>query len=204
MRKMDLAILQKMIEWAIEDDKLDNALFLRGFYPKTEPSEPYHKLLYHLADWLKPEIMVELGVKDGMGVAHLADGNPRGYVYGLDRILRPDAISVSAERNNVDLLCGNSPDDIPPLAKRFWPDWGIGLAHLDTVHTPEQVAAEIEAIYPFLERNGVICIDDIWIDAQMSHYWMETLLKDKRFLTVGSADLHATGFGILVRSENYG
>lgn len=202
MKKIRLSEIQKMIGWAM--DPSDDWRQFARFYPKSDPVEPYHRFLRYLADWMKPEIMLELGVKDGMGVAHLADGNPRGFVYGLDRVLKPDAIIVSAKRNNVDLMQGLSPGDIPALVGRFWPDYGIGLAHLDTIHTPEQVESEIEALYPYLEQGGVICVDDIWIDQQVEDYWLETLTNDKRFLTVGSANLHVTGFGILIRSEKYG
>lgn len=53
------------------------------------PPSPYYRFLRVLAQNLHPELAVELGVCGGGGSFHMAKGNPRGVVVGVEKASVP-------------------------------------------------------------------------------------------------------------------
>jgi hypothetical protein len=161
-----------------------DAIELDGF---LEPVEKYHKFLYYLAQISKPKVVVELGVKHGTGIGHLIAGYPQVLIaIGVDKQwvelpahVEHDAVLIM--NDSVEFL--NNYDGAP-----------IDIIHIDTEHTPEHVEAEMRGAIRHLSRNGVICIDDIWIDDQMKSWWEDCKHGTRKtWLPL----LHSTGFGVI-------
>ena len=49
----------------------------------------YYRLFYHLAKWLEPDLIVELGGWQGTAAAHFAAGYPEGMVITIDHLSDP-------------------------------------------------------------------------------------------------------------------
>src|SRR3972149_9442971 len=49
----------------------------------------YYRLFYHLAQWLEPDLVVELGGWQGTAAAHFASGYPKATVITIDHLSDP-------------------------------------------------------------------------------------------------------------------
>lgn len=155
-------------------------------YEWWEPLEPYHRFLFTLIQDIKPFYALELGVRMGPGVLHMALGNPGTEVWGFDVEILPQAHQVELLYDNIILYEIDSVEGINTLTGGRIFD----VVHIDTIHYAHQVKAELEAIYPSVARGGVICIDDIRLFPDMSQYWDSILMNDPRFRATEDVRLH--------------
>ncbi len=131
-------------------------------------SNQYYNLLYSFAKELQPNLVVELGTCTGGSTSHLAAG-PSGKVLSIDIEIRPDTKERLLAFDNVELIHGDTRDPalVAEIAKRD----PIDLLFIDTLHTPEQVTAELAFFGPFVCPGGLIFFDDIRMNPGMSDWW---------------------------------
>ncbi len=154
-------------------------------------SNPYYNLLYSVAKELQPKLVIELGTCTGGSTSHLAAGTS-GKVLSIDIEIRPDARELLLAFDNVELMQGDTrdPELVAEVAKRG----PIDLLFIDTLHTAEQVTAELVLFSPSVRQRGLIFFDDIRINPGMSSWW-DSLDEDKLELP----EMHWTGFGVVFR-----
>lgn len=151
-----------------------------------EPLSAFHRLLYTLTEEMQPENAIEIGVRMGPGVMHMALGNLGTEVWGFDVKVLEEAARVEAYFDNVHIYEIDGVEGIKTLTggKLF------GLAHLDSIHYAYHVASELEAIHPKMLTGGVICIDDIRLFPDMSQHWDAVICNDTRFVAHEDVRLH--------------
>jgi predicted O-methyltransferase YrrM len=110
-----------------------------------------------LAANLRPTLSVELGTCGGGGAFHMAIGWPDGQVIGVDHNNSyPENIAYVEEQcPNFKFMQGT-----------------IDLLFIDTNHTYQQTWNEFNAYQPYLAREAVVCLDDMFRPG-MSQVWME-------------------------------
>lgn len=145
-------MIEQLAEQAREEEIYQNDNF---------PPSLYYRFLKLLAAWKKPALSVELGVCGGGGSLHLAQGFPFGSVVGIDIVNDyPENIKHIEEHfENFEFMIGDSKE----LAKVVNDKYGkAGLLFVDTDHTYQNTLDEWNAWYPYLEKNAIVCFDDMF------------------------------------------
>lgn len=133
-----------------------------GIFPDPAfPPSVYYRFFRHLAAEIKPRIMVELGVCGGGGALHMAIGNPKGVVIGVD--FQDD------HHENIEWIKDHYENfhfwvmDSMEAAKKIFDAYGpIDFLFIDTDHTLEHTLAEYNAYKPFLAKDAIVCFDDLF------------------------------------------
>lgn len=155
-----------------------------------DESNPYYDFLYHLTRHIKPKLVVELGTCEGGGTVHLACGGAE-KVITIDCEQRPATVAKLSALPNVECWEAGSVNE--ETLERIAEMDPIDMLFVDTLHTPSQVASELDQYLPLLSDNGLILFDDIEIDAAMKTWWNS--VKGKK---VSLPWLHPSGFGALL------
>ncbi len=143
----------------------------------TFPPSPYYRFLNLVAKEMKAGLSVELGVSGGGGSLHMALAGKQ--VVGVDLAWDHEA--------NLTWIIGNCPrftflqGDSIQLAQTVYDRFGsIDLLFIDTTHTYEQTMAEYNTYLPFMSKEYVICLDDLFRPG-MDLVWAEMPDNKKRF-----------------------
>lgn len=136
------------------------------------PPSRYYRFLRLLAAETRPALSVELGVCGGGASFHLATGWPGGAVVGVesappDPQMRANWDYIEARCPNWVLWRGDSAASAPEIHARHGE---AGILFVDTVHTFERTAAELDAWLPFLATRCVVCFDDLH-RREMAGFW---------------------------------
>lgn len=150
--------------------------------PGGADHEPGHRLLYYFVRLLRPRIVVETGVFDGLSSAFLLKGlrdNGHGRLCSIDLPARR-AVPASTDKMPFDTLPpGGEPGWVVPDALR--PLWEIRLGDSrdllaawlaeignidlffhDSLHTEDHMAWEFETVWPSLSPGGLLLSDDVF------------------------------------------
>lgn len=133
----------------------------------TFPPSPYYRFLNLLAKHMGAELSVELGVCGGGGSLHLAMAG--GQVVGVDVTNDyPDNMEwMRRHYPNFHFLRGDSVQN----AVHIYEMYGfIDILFIDTTHTYEQTMMEYGVYAPFLSREAVVCLDDLYREG-MDRAW---------------------------------
>jgi hypothetical protein len=143
--------------------------------------ESWNQLLYYILRILKPEILVETGVFDGITTSFLLkalEKNDRGHLYSIDLpayetkkgsthrmkfTTLPRACDVgwiipSTLKQRWTLQKGSSNSLLKPLLEKL--DHVDFFLH-DSLHTYENMFYEYETVWPYLCDGGILGSDDI-------------------------------------------
>lgn len=139
--------------------------------------------LYPICRWLRPDVVVETGVAEGVSTAFCLQAlhdNDKGHLYSIDlpnarysarRLgdeLRVDNTLPTGEttghfvpndlQNRWTLILGDATTELPALLKKLGT---IDLFHHDSAHTYEQMTFEFETAWRNLRSGGVLASDDV-------------------------------------------
>lgn len=186
---MNDEILKRLANQAVNDLPYDNPIF---------PPSNYYRFMKRLNEYKKANLSVELGVCGGGGSFHLAIGNPNGTIVGVDLQWGEwgDNIKYALkECPNFHFFLGDSIEFAQTIYDRFGT---VGILMIDTVHTYPQTILEFETWFPFMEKEGVVLLDDLY-RPQMRGVWEYLLRYGKGvrldFLHPGSDE---GGFGAII------
>lgn len=183
---MDEPTLRNLAQLAMADQPYFLSIF---------PPSPYYRFLKRLAEYMQPHFSVELGVCGGGGSLHLALGNPKGRVVGVDITYDHDEQikHIYEVCPNFFFWLGDSVEDAPKIVS----DFGlVDILFIDTTHTYEQTLAEFEAWYPYLSDKAVVCLDDLF-RVEMRDIW-DVLPGNKiRMDTLHDGAESGGGFGVI-------
>jgi len=152
------------------------------------------RLLYRLASYLQPDVVLELGTSFGITSMYLADALPHAQIFTIEGC--PETLDV-AKKNFAHTGFGH----ISPVEGRFEDrlDEVIGsiarpgLVFIDGNHQYEPTLRYYRTIRPFLSEQGVIVLHDVHWSHEMEKAWKE-VLKDPEITL--SLDLFR--FGIVI------
>lgn len=159
-----------------------------AFLQPSDMCEADRIMLYALVRGLRPERVLEIGVRWGSGAriisAALQDAGS-GRAIGID----PDTSNFRPEPaelfNRYALLEGYSPQAIPDAVKRL--GGKIDFVMIDAMHTHDHVLADFSGVIPFLAPGAHVLLHDAFhtgIDAAIREVLEERAeLIDCGFLT---------------------
>lgn len=151
--------------------------------------EPYYKFLFLLARNFSFSDVIELGVYQGTGIAHLQAGYT-DVVTGVDIDLSHVDDKV-IHNTNIEFIRQDSASYLKTLDDK---SIRFGLFHVDTMHEKEQVKKELAQIFRVAEM-AIICIDDIKINPEMKSLWKTAI--NNQVVKFELNQLHVTGYGVL-------
>ncbi len=171
---------------------------LHGLPAARGPRERYYPFLYHLATLLEPARIVELGVSQGVSLAHLAAGAPPTcQVMGVDN--NPNHVLTESGIQHL-VAYGDSVLDADKFAKEYGNGLPIDLLFIDG----SKRVAEWPAWQPYCTDNVVVCVDDRI--AQQSELWASVKTPAKLELddlhTVPWGEHEHVGFGVFVGRDD--
>lgn len=126
------------------------------------------KALYALCRLLKPRVVVETGVAEGISSAYILKAlseNGEGELHSVDVAEFTESGGVIGYvvpenlRGRWHLNKGRSQQLLPRLAK------GLGLIDIfvhDSDHSYDVIVFELETAYPYLRKGGVLVADDVF------------------------------------------
>lgn len=159
------------------------------------PPSPYYRFLKRLAEHLRPALSIELGVCGGGGSLHLALGNPKGRVVGVDFAFdHPEQIEhIYRACPNFAFWQGDSVED----AGKIVSDFGMPqVVFIDTTHTYEQTMLEFGMWRQYLDNNWVMCFDDLFRPG-MEQAWNELPEPKVRLDALHTGAEQGGGFGVV-------
>jgi predicted O-methyltransferase YrrM len=147
-------------------DKLCDDLFMQ------DQGCVYYKLIFKWQERVKPTASAELGVCTGRGTAHIAGGHPNGKVYGIDPTPYEIGYIISAYPN-ITLLRGRSDDK--NILNQIQ-NGSLDLCFIDSDHSGNYTAREVELWRPKMKHNGIFLFDDIYLNESMRNFWNQLRL----------------------------
>jgi predicted O-methyltransferase YrrM len=156
------------------------------------------QLLFRIARYYRPDVVVELGTSLGLSTAYLASGAPDARVWTIEG---SGSIARTALENlrglgltNVEVSTGNFDDLLDPLLEKIGP---VGLAFVDGNHRWEPTLRYFESLIGHSARAAVLIFDDIHWSREMEEAWMQIREDPRVYLTI---DLFFIGL-VVVRDE---
>lgn len=175
----------------------------------------YYRLFYHLAKFLQPNCIVELGGWQGTAAAHFASGCSRTTVITIDHHTdlgdeknKGKMLEAEAEYSSLYYIQGWTNDkltlrekgkhmlgDAPSamLSLMALPDFhsNIDILFIDSWHKHEEAMMDWQAYKPWLASPSLVICDDI-INLDMLRFWNE--LPGEKFLEAAAHPGYPMGF----------
>lgn len=124
--------------------------------------------IYSLVRLLKPEVVVETGVADGVTTSYILralEDNGRGKLYSVDlpHYLLPEGkqpgwIVEEGLRGRWELRVGDAAELLPPLLKELKT---VDMFLHDSLHTYDHMMFEFRAAWPHLRGGGLFLSHDV-------------------------------------------
>lgn len=157
---------------------------IRSFVRGASVSRSFGALLYRIAGWMKPGMILELGSGLGLSAIYLASGAESGQVPGSEPIpvctIEGDASRATFAEglfkrcglNGVKVYCGDLDEQLqevePEVGGRF-------LAFVDANHRQEPTLRYLRMLIGKAGEEAVIVMDDIYWSRGMCRAWKEVI-----------------------------
>jgi predicted O-methyltransferase YrrM len=145
----------------------------------------YAQLLFRIAQYYKPETIIELGTSLGITTAYLASGNSGSKVYTCEGSKN---IAAIAENNfeelglkNIELIKGDFDQTVQPLLSKLHK---IDLAFIDGNHRKEPTLDYFAQLLKHSINTTILIFDDIHWSAEMEAAWATIQLNPAVTLTI--------------------
>ncbi len=132
----------------------------------------FGQLLFRIANYYQPEIMVELGSSLGLSTAYLAMGNEKASVMTMEGA---EAIAQKAQENfdaiglhNIKMVTGNFDDT---LSKTIALLPKIDLAFVDGNHRKQPTIDYFHVLLDKVHEQSIFIFDDIHWSREMEEAW---------------------------------
>ena len=148
-------------------------------------SAKFGQLLFRMANYYQPAVVVELGTSLGLSAAYLAMGNPLARVVTCEGA---GAIAAIANENfsllgirNIETIQGNFDETLPAILKKHSP---VDLAFIDGNHRAAPTLHYFEQLLQHISRQGILIFDDIHWSEEMEAAWLAIKNHPAVMLTV--------------------
>lgn len=145
----------------------------------------YGRLLFRLANFYQPKLILELGTSLGISTSYLAMGNPSAQVISFEgaRAIADKALSnfASLGIGNITVVQGNFDTTLPKVLDIVqYPD----LVFVDGNHRKEPTLRYFEWLISKMSDKSVIIFDDIHWSSEMEEAWKEICAHPAVLLSV--------------------
>jgi predicted O-methyltransferase YrrM len=133
-------------------------------------------LLFHLAQYYRPEFIIELGTAFGISTLWLAEGNPGAKIITVEG--NPAMAEIAREhfalykKNNIQIINSDFDEVLHDLCDKMTMN---SLVFIDGNHTFE---ATLRYFNKFREKARIIVLDDILWSADMIRAWHTIVQMD--------------------------
>lgn len=180
-------------------DRSEYPVSIKEIARKSLMSQKHALRLHHLARYLHPTRILELGTSLGLTTAYLALADPNARVVSLEGC--PELCKL-ARKNLKELDVYNA----EVVEGHFKKTLGKALSDLGRVdfllidgdHRKESVLSYFEQCYPYLHNDSVVILDDIRLTPEMEEAW--ELIIRKCEVTI-SLDFFSSGW-LFFRKES--
>lgn len=168
----------EIVDFGAGSKKMGKTRKVSQIFQTSSSKGKYGELLYKIAHHYKPKQVLELGTSLGIGTAHLAKGNPSGIVETVEGC--PNTFRIANTNLQLfdagNVITHNSTfDNYLKHYQKFW-----NLIFIDGHHNGEALLHYIDILYPHLEDDSLVILDDIRWSAGMLAAW-NSLQTDSRF-----------------------
>lgn len=159
-----------------------------------------------LVDYLKPAVIVDLGVDFGYSTFTFSEAakhySPHTRVYGVDwfkgdvhtseRNTRDHVYGLKSQHNvnNLEIVEG----DIDEVGAN-WANGKAKIIHIDALHTYDAVKKNYESWLPHLEEDGIMLFHDVCVPHFTVRQFFDEIALPKMYFT------HSAGLGIVSRDR---
>lgn len=160
------------------------------------------QLLFRLARYYRPGVVVELGTSLGLSTAYLAAGVKEGGLGG--KVWTIEGSGAVAERAGrylselgfagAEVVTGNFDLVLEPLVERVGP---VDLAFVDGNHRYEPTLRYFNILMRYSGRPAMLIFDDIHWSADMERAWLQIKADPRVMMTI---DLFFFGL-VVIRDE---
>ncbi len=162
---------------------------------KASVSPKYGALLFRLARWLEPEVVVELGSGLGISTAYLRAGAPDSTFHAVEggriRALLAAQVVYRSKLREVHMHRGDITEELPQILEDLP---GRMLAFVDGNHHYEPTVEYVDRLLKIADGDAIIIMDDIYWSKEMYEAWREVISwKEVRV----SIDLYQMGILLL-------
>jgi predicted O-methyltransferase YrrM len=157
------------------------------------------RLLFRLAKYYRPSVVVELGTSLGLSTAYLAAGAADAGVWTIEgsAAVAERAAGYLSELGlgRVGVVTGNFDVALEPLVQRAGP---VELAFVDGNHRYEPTLRYFDILMRHSGSSSMLIFDDIHWSAEMEQAWGEIKADSRVMLTIDLFFL-----GLVVRRDEF-
>ena len=142
------------------------------------------QLLYRIARYYQPKVMLELGTSLGFSAAYLSSGGRGGKLWtveGSGQIAGVARKNLAGLGLDADVIEGNFDAVLPGLLERIGP---VDLAFVDGNHRREASLSYFEQLMGNVGEKALIIFDDIHWSAGMEEAWGAITRDPRVYLTI--------------------
>jgi len=147
---------------------------IRSFVRSSSVNQTQGALLFRIARWLNPEMILELGTGLGVSTLYLASGLFNVHTIEGDpaRALFSQQLFKRLGLNGVNVHCGEVDEKMKELAAKLP---GRFLAFVDANHKYEPTLRYLRLLINATGEESVIVLDDIYWSRGMFRAWNEVI-----------------------------
>jgi predicted O-methyltransferase YrrM len=173
---------------------------IREVKNENDRTNLYYQWLACLIKLLKPKQVVELGAAAGISTIMMATELPKdALLFSVDNDPEiawkwmdkeyPQVVKVLGDTREMNTW---TQDLYPPVRGANLEETDVWF--FDSLHTQDQLEAELKLYTPFFKKGAVLVFDDIHMNPGMEKVW-EELPYDKQDISTPN---HWSGFGVAV------
>lgn len=143
------------------------------------------QMLFHLANWVTPKTMLELGTSLGIGTMYLASGARSAKLITLEGC--PDFAKVARANleilglKNAEVAVGEFSTTLPSVLKQLQK---LDIVFVDGNHRAAPTLRYFDACLPFAHERTVFVFDDVYWSPEMKQAWEQIKQHPRVTLTV--------------------
>lgn len=158
------------------------------------------QLIFRIANFVQPDIILELGTSLGLTTSYLSATNSKSKCITVDGCISVLKIAeenfLNLNRYNILPFQGNIEDVLPRICQQF-PKFD--LVFIDANHTSEALIRYFEMLLSNITDETVIIVDDIHLTSDMEQGWKS--IKNHPEVIV-SMDLYCIGIVFFKKELN--
>ena len=171
---------------------------ISSFVKKASVSPKYGALLFRIARWFEPEVVVELGSGLGISTAYLRAGAPESTFHAVEggriRALLAAQVVYRSKLREVHMHRGDITEELPQILEDLP---GRMLAFVDGNHHYEPTVDYVDRLLKIADGDAIIIMDDIYWSRGMQRAWNELRARPEERVSV---DLFQIGI-LLLRKD---
>lgn len=151
--------VQLYIHKAPIKDTMENIIpiHLRNIPPPMETFD-HIRFLSDFAKWLKPNLYVEFGVRNGVNIAPIAAFCKT--IHSID--VHPISWSLQEKHPHLIPFVMTTDNYVSNILNRLPTEYIIDMAFIDADHESDQAFKDFEGIFPYVMENGFIFLHDTY------------------------------------------